>query len=118
MTYLPWIVLLISIALFLYACRVLAADVRAAYDVSMGGAMFFSHLWMAGAAAGGAGLTMLFAIAWWWGIAIFIALYLLNRAAYRVIVAFYLGTAAPPPPKDGFKEFIRKTEGKDKAEKS
>ena len=74
MPYLPWIILLISIALFLYACYVLAADAKSGYDVTMGGAMFFSHLWLLGAAAGAAGLTMLFAIAWWWGIALFIAL--------------------------------------------
>ncbi|MBI4204253.1 MAG: hypothetical protein HY527_04435 [Betaproteobacteria bacterium] len=114
MAYFPWIVLLISMALFLYACRMLAEDAKSGYDVTMGGAMFFSHLWFAGAAAGAVGLTMLFALAWWWGIAIFLALYLAKNAAYRIIVALYLGSAAPPLPKDGFKEFIRRTEGKDK----
>lgn len=114
MPYLPWLILLIAVALFAYACRVLAADAKSGYDVTMGGQMYFSHLWLFGAVAGAAALTMLFALAWWWGIAIFIALYLVKSAAYRVIVALYLGAAAPPLPKDGFKEFIRRTEGKDK----
>ena len=113
--YLPWIVLSVSTLFLLYACCVLIEDAKGGYDITMGGANLFSSAWLAGAAGAAVGLTLLLDITWWWGIAAFVAIYLLKSVVYWIITALFLGAEAPPPPKGGFKEFIRKTERKDKA---
>lgn len=113
--YLPWIVLLVSILFLLYACRALIEDAKGGYDITMGESMLFSTAWFTGAAGAATGLTLLLEFAWWWGIAAFVAIYLLQGAVRWIITTLYLGTEAPPPPKNGFKDFIRKTERKDDA---
>lgn len=104
------ILLLISIALFAYAWHVLSADAREGYDISMGGAMYFSGIWLLASIAASFACVNLLGAAWWWGIVLCAGLLLVKSVIYRIIVALYLGIDAPPLPKTGFKEFIRKTE--------
>jgi len=115
MHYLPWIVLAVSLLVLAYACRVLIEDVKGGFDVTMGGANLFSTTWLLGAVGAATGLAQLPGIAWGWGVAVFVAIYALKGAAYCIITALYLGADAPPPAKDGFREFMRKTGRKDGA---
>ena len=108
--YLPWLALLAGIALLAHACRVLAADAREGYEVTMGGAMLYSHVWTLGAAACTYGATSLLGLPWWAGVIVFVALFLVKSVVYRVIVSLYLGTALPDTPKSGgFNAFIERT---------
>ena len=108
--YLPWIVLLASVALLAHACRVLAADAREGYEVTMGGAMLYSHVWTLGAAACTYGATSLLGLPWWAGVIVFVALFLVKSVVYRIIVVLFLGTALPDVPKPGgFKAFIERS---------
>jgi len=109
---LPWLALVAGVALLAYACRLLAADAKGGFEVSMGGAMFFSGVWMFGSAALAWSGTALLALPWWAGLIAFVALMLLKSLIYRVIVALYLGSAMPPPQSGGFGEFVKRTEKK------
>lgn len=117
---LAWALPLVALGFFAHACRALALDARAGYDVGMGAAGLFSGEWLLGSLAGAWGLTLLLGVAWYWGVAMFVALYALKSAAYPLIVAMNLGKDAPPPPKDGFKDFLRRAgeidAAKDKAD--
>jgi hypothetical protein len=104
------ILLAVAVALFTCAWRVLASDARAGYDVSMGGAMYFSAIWLIASVMAAVAGVKLLGIAWWWGILLFAGSMLIKSVFYRIIVAWNLGADAPPLPKNGFKEFIRKTE--------
>lgn len=113
--YLPWPALLAGIALFAHACRVLAADAREGFEVTMGGAMLFSHVWVLGAAACAWSITALLDLPWWAGVIAFVVLFLVKSAVYRIIVALFIGTKMPETPKQGgFGAFIKRTENRDK----
>jgi hypothetical protein len=116
MTYLPWGMLVVALGLLFYAWRVLAADARSGYDVTMGGAMYFSSIWTLGSVLASIGLVMVAGLTWWWGLVFFVSLAVVKGLVYRVAVALNLGAEAPPLPKNGFKEFIRKTEARPPAE--
>lgn len=110
--YLPWLALLAGIALCAHACRLLAADAREGYEVTMGGAMLYSHVWTLGAAACAWGVTALLAQPWWAGVILFVALFLVKSAVYRIIVALFLGTRLPETPKQGgFSAFSERARG-------
>jgi len=109
---LPWLALVAGVTLLAYACRLLAADARGGFEVSMGGAMFFSGVWMFGSAATAWGGTQLLNWPWWAGVIAFVVLMLLKSLAYRVIVALFLGTSMPPPKSGGFGEFVKRSEMK------
>jgi hypothetical protein len=111
--YLPWLLLAASSLGFVLAWRTLAADAREGLYVTMGGQMMYSHTWYLSAFLGAAGLATLPGVAWWWGLVLFVALVVLQWPVSRVVIALNLGRDAPPPPKDGFREFIRKTQKKD-----
>ncbi len=98
--HLSWILPLLALAFFVHACRVLAEDARAGYDVGMGAAGMFSGQWLIGSVAGAWGLTLALGTAWYWGAAMFIALFMLKSLAYRFIVARNLGKEAPPLPRN------------------
>ncbi|MGA0025504.1 MAG: hypothetical protein ACO3F9_12785 [Burkholderiales bacterium] len=98
---LPWLALVAGISLIAWACRLLAADARGGFEVTMGGAMLYSHVWTLGAAACAWGFTALLAQPWWAGLLLFVALFLVKSAAYRIIVALFLGTKMPETPKQG-----------------
>src|SRR5690606_31150702 len=116
---LPWLGLVAGIALLAWACRLLAADAREGFEVSMGGAMLFSSLWLLGAAACAWSGVVLSGLPWWAGLLAFVALYLLKSAAYRIIVALFLGTAMPEAPKQGgFADFVKRSESRDKENNS
>jgi hypothetical protein len=116
--FLPWLALLAGIALFAHACRVLAADAREGFEVTMGGAMLFSHVWLLGAAACAYGATSLLGLPWWAGVIAFVALFLVKSVVYRVIVALFLGTKMPEAPKQGgFGAFVKRTENRDRENK-
>jgi hypothetical protein len=117
--YLPWIVLLAGVALLAHACRVLAADAREGYEVTMGGAMLFSHVWVFGAAACAWSVTTLLEQPWWTGVIALVMLFLLKSVVYRIIVALFLGTALPDAPKPGgFKAFIERSKEIDERKNS
>lgn len=107
---LAWSLPLVALGFFAHAGRTLAVDARAGYDVGMGAAGQFSGEWLIGSAAGAWGLTLALGVEWYWGVALFVALYALKSVAYRLIVSMNLGKEAPPPPKDGFKDFLRRAE--------
>lgn len=110
MPILHWLALLGGLALLVHACRLLAADAREGFEVTMGGAMLFSHVWTLGAALCAWSATMLLDQPWWKGLLLFAALFLLKSVAYRIIVALYLGRELPPPKTGGFKDFVRRSE--------
>jgi hypothetical protein len=107
---LPWALLAVGAGLLVYACRVLADDARGGYDVTMGGAGLYSGSWLVGSALAAAAVTMLTTATWWLGLGLFVVIYVAKSPVYRVIVARFLGRNAPPLPRNGFKEFMRKTE--------
>jgi len=112
--YLPWLALLAGIALLAHACRVLAADAREGYEVTMGGAMLYSQVWTLGAAACAWSITALLNLPWWTGVVAFVVLFLVKSAVYLVIVALFLGTKMPEAPKqNGFGAFIKRMENRD-----
>jgi hypothetical protein len=87
------------------ACR----DVATVPYGDMGVQMYYSGRWLLGSLAAGAGAGLL--LAWWAGALIAVAIYLLRWPVYRL---FEGRSAEPlPPPKDGFKEFIRRAERND-----
>ncbi len=98
--------------LVIYACRVLVADAKSGPYVTMGGEMYFAQLWGLASLAGIAGLVMLSGASWWFYVPGVVVFYLISFPLRTFLTAVYLGREAPPPPKDGFKEFIRRTEGK------
>lgn len=107
---LPWLALVAGLALLAWACRLLAADARGGYEVTMGGAMLYSHVWTLGAAACAWGVTVLLDQPWWSGVILFIALFLVKSVVYRIIVALFLGTKMPEAPKQGgFSAFIERS---------
>lgn len=111
---LPWLGLVLGIALLAWACRLLAADAREGFEVSMGGAMLFSNVWLLGAAACAWSAVALSGLPWWAGLLAFVVLYALKSVAYRIIVALFLGTAMPETPKQGgFADFAKRTENRD-----
>ena len=114
---LAWSLPLVGLGFLAHACRSLALDARAGYDVGMGAAGLFSGEWLVGSLAGAWGLTLLLGIEWYWGVAMFVALYALKGVAYRLIVAMNLGKDAPPTPKSGFKDFMRRAHDIDAAAK-
>ena len=111
---LSWSLPLVALAFLFHACRTLAVDARAGYDVGMGAAGLFSGEWLLGSAAGAWGLALALGVEWYWGVAMFAALYALKSVAYRLIVATNLGKQAPPP-MDGFKDFMRRAQEIDAA---
>jgi hypothetical protein len=84
--YLPWTLALIALGFFVHACRALAADAKAGYDVGTGAAGLFTGEWMIGAVSGALGLTLALQLAWYWGATIFGVLVLLKGPAYDLIV--------------------------------
>lgn len=108
--YLPWLLLAAAPLFFAHAWSVLSADARGGYDVTMGGAGLFSGQWLLGSVAAAVGTALLPGTAWYWGVGLFVLLFLLKGIAYRVIVATNLGRDAPPPRRGGFKEFVRRGE--------
>lgn len=105
MSFLAWAFLAAAVLLLAFACR----DVAAVPYGDMGVQMYYSGRWLLGSLAAGAGAGML--LAWWAGILVAVAVYLLRWPAYRLFEGRW---AEPlPPPKEGFKEFIRRTEKND-----
>lgn len=94
---LPWIALFLGFALLMQACRGLATDAQGGFEVTMGGAMLFSQLWLVGAAASAWGITALLGVSWWVGFVVFAAFFVLKGIAYRIIVAIFLGRSLPAP---------------------
>ena len=111
MSYLPWLALLVCLLLLAQACRVLIADVRSGYAVTMGGDGLFSGHWFLGAVAAAAAVAM-FGLDWFWAVLAWVLVYLGKSPVRSLIVARYLGRDLPPPKPDGFKEFLRRTESK------
>ena len=111
--YFPLILFALSACGFAYACRALANDAKEGVYVTMGGQMLYSHLWVVSSFAGAAGVAMLPDLAWWWGLVALAALIVPMWPVAGIITVLYLGTEAPPPPQDGFRKFIRKTEKQD-----
>ncbi len=103
------LLLVAALAGFAHACRMLANDAREGTYVTMGGQMLFSHIWFLSAALGAVAMARLAGIAWWQGVGLFVALVVLMWPVRWMIVTMYLGRDAPPPPKDGLREFLRKT---------
>lgn len=114
---LPWALLLVGLAFLFHACRALAADARSGYDIGMGAAGLFSGEWLLGSIAAAWGLTLALGVQWYWGVAMFVVLFTLKSVAYRLLVALNLGKEAPAPPKQGFKDFMRRAQEIDAAAK-
>lgn len=110
MNYWPWLSLLASLLLLLQACRVLIADARSGYEISMGADGLFSGHWLLAALAAAAALWM-WQVGWGWAMLLFVLLYAGKLPVRALIVALWLGrdlpaNAAPA----GFKEFLRRAE--------
>ncbi len=75
--------------------------------------MYFAQLWALGALLGAAGTILLLGASWWWYAPGIVALYLVSCPVRFILIPMNLGKEAPPP-KPGFKEFIRRVEGTDK----
>lgn len=101
-----------ALAGFAFAYRMLANDAREGTYVTMGGQMLFSHTWFLSAALGAVALARLTGIAWWWGVGLFVVLVILMWPVRWMIVTMHLGRDAPPP-RDGLREFLRKTGNRD-----
>lgn len=107
---LPWLALVAGLALLAWACRLLALDAREGFEVTMGGAMLFSQVWMLGATSSAYGVVSLLNWPWWTGIIAFVALMMLKSFVCRIIVALFLGTAMKSTPKQGgFEEFSKRS---------
>lgn len=104
----------LSLVFLVNACRVLAADARSGAYVTMGGEMYFAQLWASGSLCGAAAAILLLEASWLWFAPGVVVLYVLSFPGRRIVVFFNLGRDAPPPPKEGFREFIRRTEGERK----
>jgi len=103
--FLAWGFLAAGLLLLGFACRDIAAEPHG----DMGSQMYFSGRWLLGSVAIGA--SSAFLVAWWAGLLTGIAVFALRWPFYRL----FEGRWAEPrsPPKDGFKEFIRKAEKTD-----
>ncbi len=99
---LPWL------ELIAYPFRLLTADARGGFKVSIGGAMFLSGVWMFGSTLLAWSGTALPALSWRAGLIAFVVLMLL---IHRFIVALYLGTAIPTktPQEGSFGDLIKRT---------
>ncbi|HYG54945.1 MAG TPA: hypothetical protein VD965_06580 [Burkholderiales bacterium] len=99
---LPWGFLGAALLFLGLACRDAA---RASY-ADMGVQMGFSAHWMLASLMAGVSIALL--VAWWAGIAAAVLVFALRWPAYRI----FQGTLAEPepPPRPGFKEFIRNAE--------
>jgi hypothetical protein len=105
MDWLAWGSLAAGLLFLGSACRAAAQSPYA----DMGGQMFFSGQWLLGSIAIAAATGLL--VVWWAGLLAGIAVFALRWPAYRLCEGWL---AEPlPPAKDGFKEFIKRTEKND-----
>lgn len=107
------IALVAGILVLAYACRMLMADARGGFEITMGGAMWFSQLWTLGAAACAWGISVLAGWPWWAGVLLFAGLFLVKSAVYRVIAVLFVGRSLPAPKSGGFSEFVKRSEHRD-----
>jgi hypothetical protein len=99
--WLAWGLLAAGLLFLGAACRAAAQTPYA----EMGSQMTFSAYWLLGSAA--AGCSAAFLVAWWAGLGAAIAVFALRWPLYRLFEGRWAAPA--PPPKEGFKEFIRRT---------
>jgi hypothetical protein len=69
--------------------------------------------WALGSLCGPAGAILMLEASWWWYVPGIVVFYVVSFPIRGVLINLNLGKDAPPP-KPGFKEFIRKAEGRDK----
>ena len=89
--------LIISLLLYLYACKVLIDDARGGYSLTMGGEGYFSQLWIFASVLGVSGAVRLWHFSWWLFVPVVIVLYVLSFPVRRGIKAVFLGMDTSTP---------------------
>ena len=57
--------LILSLIIYLYACKILIEDARHNYSLTMGAEMYFSQLWVIASVLAACGTIRLLHLSWW-----------------------------------------------------